>query len=319
MSDTFDLKEIFNKRAATAPVIAEPEEVKSEAPAKEDGVKKKKKEPIEEDEEEEDQEDSPKKRSDESKSEKIEQKAGKNRDDDEDDNPKEKVPDYKIENERLQRTLRDTQKSFHEDRKKLSAYKKTVNKFIEDGVLTEDEAQVLLDHTQFEGEVVNESKTVIVRYGEVWDKEIKNMVKYNKKDAPHIEQCIRAFQHMYDSSSLSEREDILDDLSNYEDDEVEFTNRMLALGSEYNDDVYSDLKDSGGIRNVKAKYQDKIDDLQKDLDKMTEKYNKLKKKHSDYDAEPANLRISSGAAYVGDTKNDSLDFGKMFKDKFHRR
>jgi len=319
MSDTFDLKEIFNKRPA--PVLADPKESKAEAPVKEkeEVIKKTKKEPVEEDEEEEDEEDSPKKQVDESKSEKVGQKLDRNRDDDEDDNPKEKVPDYKVENERLQRTLRDTQKSFHEDRKKLSAYKKTVNKFIDDGVLTEDEAQVLLDHTQFEGEVVNESKTLIARYSEVWDKEIGNIKKYNKKDVPHIEQCIRAFQHMYDTSTASEREDILDDLSNYEDDEIEFTNRMLALGSEYNDDVYSDLKDAGGIRNVKAKYQDKIDDLQKELDKITEKYNKLKKKHSDYDAEPANLRISSGAAYVGDTKNDSLDFGKMFKDKFHRR
>lgn len=313
MSDTFDLKDIFNKRPA--PALEDKEEIKKEVPVKEEAVKDTKKSPIEEEAEDEVSE----KPIDKEKADKDGQKTDKRRTDEEEDEPKEKVPDYKSENERLQRTLKDTQKSFHEDRKKLSAYKKTVNKFIDDGLLTEDEAQVLLDHTQFEGEVVNESKTVIDRYGDIWDKEIGNMKKYNKKDVPHIEQCIRAFQHMYDSSTLSEREDIIDDLSNYEDDEVEFTNRMLALGSDYNDDVYSDLKDSGGIRNVKAKYQSKIDDMQKELDKVTEKYNKLKKKHSDYDAEPANLRISSGAAYVGDTKDGSLDFGKMFKDKFHRR
>src|ERR1700753_13410 len=259
MSDTFDLKDIFNKRPA--PSLPEKEEIKSEAPLEEEVVKKTKKEPVEDIKDKEDsQEDTSKNRIE-------DEKTDKNRTDEDDDNAKEKITDYKSENERLQRTLKDTQKSFHEDRKKLSAYKKTVNKFIDDGVLTEDEAQILLDHTQFEDEVVNESKTVIDRYGDIWDKEIGNMKKYNKKDVPHIEQCIRAFQHMYDSSTLSEREDILDDLSHYEDDEVEFTNRMLALGSDYNDDVYSDLKDSGGIRNVKAKYQSKIDDMQKELDK----------------------------------------------------
>lgn len=299
MSDTFDLKEIFNKRSS--PVFESNEEAKAEVPAQEEIVKNKKKEPVEETDEEEPQQDVSKK-----------QPA-------EEDVTKEKVPDYKIDNERLQRTLKDTQKSFHEDRKKLSAYKKTINKFMDDGVLTEDEAQALLDHTQFEGDVVKEAKTVIDQYSDIWDKEILNMRKYNPKDVPHINECIKAFQHMYDSSSLSEREDILDDLSNYEDDEIEFTNRMLSLGSDYNDDVYSDLKDSGGIRNIKAKYQSEIDDIKKELDKVNEKYNKLKKKHSDYDSEPANLRISSGAAYVGDTKDDSLDFGKMFKDKFHRR
>lgn len=317
MSDTFDLKDIFNKRPA--PALEDKEEIKKEVPVKEEAVKDTKKSAIEKEDEEEAEDEVSEKPIDKEKADKDGQKTDKRRTDEEEDEPKEKVPDYKSENERLQRTLKDTQKSFHEDRKKLSAYKKTVNKFIDDFILTKEDAQVLLDHTQFEGEVANESKTIIDQYAEIWDKEIGNMKKYNKKDVPHIEQCIRAFQHMYDSSTLSEREDIIDDLSNYEDDEVEFTNRMLALGSDYNDDVYSDLKDSGGIRNVKAKYQSKIDDMQKELDKVTEKYNKLKKKHSDYDAEPANLRISSGAAYVGDTKDGSLDFGKMFKDKFHRR
>jgi hypothetical protein len=310
--DPFDLNGIFNNKSVISNPPEPEEEEQEDAPSKQELAKKGKKQPVENDNEkekqkvendEDDEEDEPKE-----KYLKKDQKI-------QEDKPKEKVPDYKSDNERLQKTLKDTQKSFHEDRKKLSAYRKAVNKFVEDSVLTEEEAQMLLDHTKFEGEVPSENKSILDGYVEIWNKEIKYMKKYDR-DATDIDQWIAAFEHMYDSSSRSEKEEILEDLSYYEDDEVEFTKRMLALGREYNDEVYSDLRESGGIRNVKQKYQSEIDSLKKELDKVNEKYSKLKKKHQDYDADPANLRISSGAAYVGNEKDGSLDFGKLFKRQF---
>jgi hypothetical protein len=304
--DSFDLKEIFSNKKST-PVNASPEDQVKEAPPTKEVIKKEEKEPVKDKEEDENDDE-----------EKTPKKSLKKDKEEEEEEPKEKVPDYKLDNERLQKTLKDTQKSFHEDRKKLSAYKKAVNKFMEDGILTEEDAQTLLDHTQFEGEVSSESKSILDRYVDVWNKEIKYMKKYDR-DASDIDQWIAAFEHMYDSSSRSEREAILEDLAHYEDDEVLITKRMLALGRDYNDEVYSDLRESGGIRNVKQKYQSEIDSLKKELDKVNEKYNKLKTKHQDYDTEPQNLRISSGAAYVGNDQGDSFDIGKMFKQKFNRR
>jgi len=63
--------------------------------------------------------------------------------------PKEKAIDYKVENEKLQKTLKDTQKSFHEDRRKLSAYKKAVEKMKQEGVLLDEEATILLSYDQY--------------------------------------------------------------------------------------------------------------------------------------------------------------------------
>jgi hypothetical protein len=305
----FDLNAIFNRKApVTDPIVEEKEE---EIPKKKQSVtvKEVKKEPVQELDDEEEPETETEE--EDVKSEEPEPKK--------EEKPKDKIIDYKLENEKLQKTLKDTQKSFHEDRRKLSAYKRAVEKMKEDGVLLEDEATLLLDHTQYQEETHSSgSDPVLVKYGKIWDKELEYMRKYSS-DAGEINKNVFAFQHLIQSSSTEEVEDIFYDLAQYEDDEVELTKRMISYGREYNDEIYSDIHEAGSIRKLKSKYQSEIDSIKKELDKTVEKYNKLKKKHQDYDTEPANLRISSGAAHVGDNKDGSMDFGKMFKDKFHRR
>lgn len=218
--------------------------------------------------------------------------------------------DYKAELEKLQKRVKDTQGSFHEDRKKLAAYKKAVEKMKQDGALLDEEATMLLDHTHFED--APEEEPLFVKYGKVWDKELEYMKKYapNPKE---IDQHILAFQHLIQTSSPQEINDILSDLSHHEEDEVEFTRQMLEIGRQYNDDIYSDIHETGSIRNLKAKYIQKETELQKKIDKLEKHIDKLKEKYEDFNTEPSNYRLPSGSSYNDLPKEGSFDLRSVFE------
>jgi hypothetical protein len=293
----FDLHSVFNKKDNAEAAVEETEE---ELPKKKEPVKEVKKEPVKDSSDEEDD-------------------LGKEPEVKKEEKPKEKSIDYQSENEKLQKTLKDTQKSFHEDRRKLSAYKRAVEKMKEDGTLLEDEANLLLDHTQYEEESnTNANDPVLIKYGKIWDKELEYMRKYSS-NASDINKHVLAFQHLIQSAPSDEVEDIFSDLSQYEDDEVELTKRMISYGREYNDEIYSDIHEAGSIRKLKSKYQDRIDELEKELDKSHKKYNRLREKHQDYDSEPGNQRVSSGAGNVDHKKEVTFDIGAIFNKQYQRR
>lgn len=243
---------------------------------------------------------------------------------DEDDvkpEPKEKAKSNAGEIEKLQKTLRDTQRSFHEDRKKLTAYKKAVEKLKGDGSLLDEEARMLLDHTMFENvQEEPEDEPVIVRYAKVWDKEIEYMRKYSS-NADDINNSIYAFQHLMQSSTENERQEILDELSEYEDDEVELTKQMIEIGRQYDEDIYSDIREAGNIRNLKKTLAKKEHDLQKQLDKLQVKYDKLRMQYEDYDANPVSIRKGTGSGSMSShgEQGDGFDVGKIFASRNNRR
>lgn len=222
---------------------------------------------------------------------------------------KKETVDYKAEYEKLQKISKDTQKSFHENRKQLAAYKKAVEKLKSEGVLMDEEANMLLDHTHFED--APSDVPVLVKYGNIWDKEMQYMRKYSP-NPDEIKQHALAFRHLMQSTSYDEAEEILDELSNYEDDEIELTKRMLEIGRQYNEDIYADIHEAGNIRNLKHKYEKKQKELQERLDKMEKKYNKLKEKYEDYNSEPSDYRLPSGGTNVPLPKNDKIDLGAFF-------
>jgi hypothetical protein len=229
--------------------------------------------------------------------------------------------DYKKELEKVQKILKDTQRSFHEDRKKLSSYKKAVEKMKEDGALVDEEVTMLLDHIRFEEESDEISEDIpIMRYGKIWDKEIEYMRKYSSNSAD-IDQYVSAFQHLIQSSTKKEMEDIFIDLSHYENDEVELTKQMLKLGQEYYEDIYSEIHEAGGLRNLKTRLYGKEQELQKKLDTLQKKYDKLKEKHEDYDSTPGNLRLPSGSGNneLHEKEDATFDVSKIFASRYKRR
>src|SRR5690349_3290215 len=229
--------------------------------------------------------------------------------DDEPTESKKTSDSSKDEIEKLQKTLRDTQKSFHEDRRKLSAYKKAVQKLQEDLVLTDEDAQTLLDHTKFDENTSPShiSESPMQRYMRVWDKEIENMRKYSS-DIESLDKHLEAFQNLILTVSHKEREDIIDELSEFENDEVELTKYMLDLGRVYDDEIYSHIREAGSIRNLITKFKNKEEELQNKLDKARNKIVKLQEKRdNDYDDEPYRVRQSSGGSNI-DQKPSSSKF-----------
>lgn len=228
-------------------------------------------------------------------------------------------PDHAQELEKLRKRFDDTQRLFHEDRKKLSAYKKAIEKLKAEGTLLDEEASLLLDHTRFDNDADQEAdEPLLIKYGKIWDKEIEYMRKYST-NVEDINQSIHAFQHLIQSCSDKERQEIIDDLSQYEDNEVELTKQMIEMGRQYNDEIYSDIQKAGNIRNLKSILYKREEELQKKVDKLQKQYDNLKKKYEDYDAEPGG-RIPSGSSNNNLQKEDAdFDVSKIFANRYKRR
>lgn len=297
----FNLSKIFGKRAEAQPPAENIQAKKDKAALK---ASKPKPEPeIDEDADEDEDDDIPdrKKAEDTRKAE---------------DKPKKETAEYyKTELEKLQKSQKDTQKAFHENRKQLAAYRKAVEALKSEGTLMDEEATRLLDHTKFDD--AGGDKPVLVRYGDIWDRELQYMRRYSS-NPEEIEQHSLAFQHLMQSTSHEEATKILEELSDYEDNEVELTKRMLEIGRQYNEDIYGDIHEVGSIRKLKEKYSQKEKELQERLDKIERKYNKLKEKMEDYDSEPSNYGLPSGSI-KGDLPKKGFDIGSVFNSRYQRR
>lgn len=221
--------------------------------------------------------------------------------------------ELKVAFDKLEKSYKDTQKAFHEDRKKLSAYKRAIRSFVDEGTLTDDEAQTLLDHVQFENSPDLEEPTTsssnnvsgLAKYAKTIDKELQIMRKYSS-NPEEIEINTQAFQHLFDTSSWQEKKNILDELSGFEDDDVELTKQMLLLGAQHNNEVYSEIHESGGVKQLKEKYINEIETLKKELDKYKKQCNKLKEKYEDYN-KPTEVLIPGGSNTPSSSKSDAVD------------
>jgi hypothetical protein len=290
--DPFNLHNIFNKK----PEVETQKDHQQEKPAKK--VDRVKPESIVEDDEQEDKDEKEKK---DEKPLKEEMKSDE--------------IDYKSELEKAKKTIKDTQRSFHEDRKKLVAYKKAVEKLKQDGVLLDEEAEMLLDHTSFVSEPEEENE--YMKYHKIWNQELQYMRKY-APDAKEVDQNFEAFQHFVQTASPQEIKDVFSDLKHYEDDEVEFTKQMLEIGRQYNEEVYADISEVGSIRQLKTKYSKKEAELQKEIDKLSKQVNKYKEQYEDYNTEPSNLRLPSGSTKNDLPKSATFDVGEIFAQRHAR-
>lgn len=305
---SFDINKLFNKTTeekTSEPKDKEEEKQKDDVSVKSDkhkDVKKsekepvnKVKEPVEEDEDEDFEADE----------EEVEDK--------ESDKPKDKSADHKSEIEKLQKTLKDTQRSFHEDRKKLAAYKRAVEQMKEDLIISDDEAATLLNHTQFEGELepVDREESRLIKYFRVFDNELEIMKKYTKEPEV-IDQNIFAFQHLVHSVTHEEREDILDELSQYNDNPIKMTQHMLDIGREYDEKIFNHIREAGSLSNLITKFQEEKEELQKKLDNARNKINKLKGTDQDYNKEPYQVRQSAGGSNINNKVHKKFNIDDIF-------
>jgi hypothetical protein len=313
--EAFDVHSIFAKKtdlkAETA--IEEPKE-KPEEKKKVDPIKNTVKEAKDKKEAAKDFFD-PREKEDEDEEEEKEASASK-KEEKEESSPE--IQKYRTELEKKEKALRETQKWGNEARKQLAVYKKTVEALKAEGVLTDDEARALQDHTIVHADEPQEEVSKPLQYGQIWDKELAYMRKYSP-NAEDIDKSVFAFQHLVKHCSQEELEDIFADLAAYEDDEVALTKRMIEKGREYYDDVYEDIHEAGSIRNLKKKYKQKEEELQKRIDKLEAKYSKLKEKHEDFDSEPSGMKLPSGGLSTSLPKDVTFDPAAIFEKRHQKR
>jgi hypothetical protein len=230
--------------------------------------------------------------------------------------------DHKVAYEKLEKSYKDTQKAFHEDRKKMSAYKRAIKSYVEEGILTDDDAQTLLDHVKFENipddEPTNSNSSGgLAKYSDAIKKELEVMTRYSS-NPQEIEVNTQAFVHLFDNSSWEGKENILEELSGFEDDAIELTKHMLLLGARHNDEVYSEIHQVGGVKQLKEKYINEIETLKKELDKSKKQYDKLKEKYEDYN-EPTSVPIPGGSNAPSSSKSDAVDIDGALDYAFRGR
>ena len=244
----------------------------------------------------------------------VEQKKDKEPDSEPEKEKKdqESEQDYKSEFENLERRYKGAIKLGNESRKKLAAYEKAIKKYSEEGVLSTDEAESLLDYTQFE-DVPLEDEPAHVKYAKIWDEGIERMREF-ADDPQEIDKYVHAFQQLWRDSAPSEQEDILEEFSELGDSKAALTRKMIKMGKDYFDEVFGEVYEAGSIRNFKKKFAEKEKDYNKKLDKLQKEIDKYKKKYEDY-TEPTYKLPSGGSDDRTSTKKPASTLEEIFSKR----
>jgi hypothetical protein len=232
---------------------------------------------------------------------------------------KKKHTDWKAQAEKESKRLKETQKWANETKAQISAYKRAVEKFVNEGLLDQEDAQSLLDHTQY-SDIPENTLSEKEKASKIFREEIENIKKYGNYD--NLDEHVKALDHMVENSTKEEIDDLFGDIKELVDeDSVLFTKKILEVAAEYYDDVYEDLSKAGSLKNLKLEYQNELSKRDKLIDKLEKEMIKLKKRHEDYDDSPQH-RIPQGGgdrvgASAGKSNNIMKDPGGFMED-LHR-
>lgn len=226
-------------------------------------------------------------------------------------NWKSETEKLQLEREKLQRDLKETQRWATETKKQISSYKKAIEKYKEEGILSDEEATELMDHTKYQ-EMVERERPLLEKASEVWDREIENIRKYG--DDTDLDKHIHAFQHFLHNASSDEIKDVYREMEDLIDSNpVAFTKKMLQFGKQYHDEIFGEFAQAGNLKNFKRQYEEKIDSYKKKIDKLEKEVVKLKNQYEGYDEKP-NYRIPQGGDNnSGSESNTTKRPGKLIE------
>ncbi len=175
--------------------------------------------------------------------------------------------------------------------RKMKVLEQKLAEYVDGGILTGSEAEDLQVHIEHEHPYEEETGhySTLSKYAKVWDSEIDNLRKYT--DDKEIDRKILAFQHLLKTATEAELNPLFEAFEQVQFDPVALTRAMLKAGEEYDQNVYKDLLDKGGLKNLTKHYQKALLDKQKQIDKLEKELLQFKD-NSDY--------ISSGVYRLPD-------------------
>ncbi len=201
------------------------------------------------------------------------------------DDQKDKSIDWKSEAERETKKYNETRKWGKEANEKLNSYKRKLKEYKELGYLDDETAQALLEVSTVPDEP-DSIRPLHEKLAKTWDTEIQNIRKYG--DSENLDTYNDALMHLLSVSSQDEIDDMFDDIKHLVDeDPVMFVKKSLEIGKEYYEDIYKDYSDAGNLKSFKNKYEEKLIESQKTIDKLEKEILNLRKKYDDdYDEKP---------------------------------
>ena len=233
---------------------------------------------------------------------------------------KKKYTDWKTQAEKESKRLKETQKWANETKTQLNAYKRSVEKFVNDGILDEEDANILLDHTQYK-EIPDSVLSETEKASKIFREEIENIRKYGNYE--NLDGHVKALDHLVENSTQEEIEEMFSEVKELiDDDSVIFTKKILEIASNYYDEVYEDLHKAGNLKNMKLEYQSEITKRDKIIDKLEKELVKLKKRYEDYDVNPQHRIPQTGGDRIGGSNGNSSLVMKnpgAFLDNLHNR
>lgn len=174
---------------------------------------------------------------------------------------------------KTQKRLLENQKYAHKHVQKVKNAIKIAQSLVNEGNLTQEEAQSLIETLQSEEEEGEDHYrgdshpfSPIFR---VANKELENIRKYTEDDT--LNDKIAAFDYFLSVSSEAEIKEAFEELTGLMDNPVKLAKRMLAIGQQTYEDSYKDIKESGGVKNLLSLKTQEVEKLQKKIDKLEKK------------------------------------------------
>ncbi len=176
--------------------------------------------------------------------------------------------------EKVEKTLAENHKYGRSNAQKVKNAIKVAQRFVDDGLLAEEEAKELLQTLHLEGETEEEDAS---RYQsspfapifKVANKELQNILKYT--DDEHLQDKVNAFDYFLSVGSKEEIEQVFEDLSELLDDPLKLARKMLSIGQDVYEESYKGIRQAGGFKNYLSVKDQEIEKLQKKLDKVEKK------------------------------------------------
>lgn len=212
--------------------------------------------------------------------------------------------------EKLDGRYKETAKWGNDIRKKMAAYERAIKKFNDEGVLTDDEAKDLLDHTKFE-DIPHEDSPPYQKYAKMWQEGLDRLREYSD-DPAEIDKETYAFQQWLRDASPEALNEFWDDMDEVPNNIAAKTKKMLQKGKEYGELGFYEVYETGSIENYMNKMKENIEELKNTIDEKDKIIDKYKKKYEHYTKNP-NMKIPQGAStYSANTDDDSVSLSSIF-------
>ena len=232
------------------------------------------------------------------------------KEDEEPISPHADLESLKAESDKLQKELESTKKWGHTNSRKLKKAILTTKEFVDNGDISEEEGQRLLEILESSGSSSQDEDSEgadprpgnpFAKIFKVANTELENIRKYTGDT--RLDDKVKAFDYFLSVASVEEKQGILEEFTDLIDHPIELTKKMLAMGQKCFEESYGEIQEAGGFKGYIDKKKSEIDKLTKTIDKLTKKL----LQYEDYDRPTYSLNEMGSSEDGKAPSGDSVD------------